>query len=79
MAEKTTQSKKAFTLHYKNEKLKVSSGDQIIFSIEFPDGKQKDITFELDTDMDLQWKCISGESTAITKEIGSLIEKEMMA
>ncbi|MFT3947092.1 MAG: hypothetical protein QM763_08980 [Agriterribacter sp.] len=79
MAEKNTQSKKTFTLNYKNEKLKVTSDDQIIFSIEFPDGKQKDITFELDTDMDLQWKYISGESTAATKEIGSLIEKEMMA
>ena len=79
MAEKNTQSKKTFTLHYKDEKLKVSSDDQIIFSIEFSDGKQKDITFELDTDMDLQWKYISGESTTTTKEIGTLIEKEMMA
>ncbi|MFT3746812.1 MAG: hypothetical protein QM768_00780 [Agriterribacter sp.] len=78
MEAKTTLAKKAFTIQYKEEKLKVSSADQIVFSVEFPDGKQKQITFELDSDMDLQWKYISGETTAATKEIGGLIEKEMM-
>lgn len=79
MTNKTSQSKKAFTLNYKNEVLKVTSGDQITFSIEFSDGKQKELIFELNTDMDLQWKYLSGESTTATKEIGGLIEKEMMA
>ncbi|MFT4019580.1 MAG: hypothetical protein QM668_21630 [Agriterribacter sp.] len=79
MEAKTTSAKKAFIIHYKEEKLKVSSSDQIVFSLEFPDGKQKQITFELDSDMDLQWKYVSGETTVATKEIGGLIEKEMMA
>lgn len=78
MEAKTTSAKKAFIVHYKEEKLKVSSPDQIVFSLEFPDGKQKQITFELNSDMDLQWKYVSGEATAATKEIGGLIEKEMM-
>lgn len=78
METKTTLSKKVFIIFYKEEKLKVSSADQIIFSIEFHDGKQKQLTFELNTDLDLQWKYVSGETTAATMEIGRLIEKEMM-
>lgn len=78
MEAKTTLAKKVFTIHYKEEKIKVSSADQITFSIEFPDGKQHQMIFEIDTDMDLQWKYVSGETTAATKEIGGLIEKEMM-
>lgn len=76
--EPTISVKKKFTITYKELILKISSADQIIFNVEFPDGKQKQLTFELNTDMDVQWKSTSGESTDVNDEIGRLIEKQML-
>lgn len=78
MAKKDSSSKKMISLHYNNEIVKISSDDQIIFFIEYSNGKSDRITFELNTDMDIQWKYISGESSERIKEIGILIEKELM-
>lgn len=67
-----------FILLYNNVKLNVSTGDQIRFRIEFPDGREKELAFEIDNTMDLSWNYIDQGSSLEANDIGKLIENKIM-
>lgn len=78
MAGRIPDAATVFTLHYKNGPIKVSTGDQIRFQVEFSGGDRKEMVFEIDTAMDLHWSFIPEGNQNTAKEIGKLIEQQMM-
>lgn len=79
MTEKTSRSITRFTIYYKNESIEITTGDYILFELVFQDGTKKNMTFEMNTEMDVEWFFYPHEITEQAEVIGSLIEKQMMS
>jgi hypothetical protein len=79
MGEKISRSITRFTISYKNEPVEITTGDYIKFDLVFRDGTKKDMTFEINTEMDVQWFFYPHEVTEQADAIGSLIVKQMMS
>ncbi|MFT3701259.1 MAG: hypothetical protein QM802_02765 [Agriterribacter sp.] len=75
---KVSSSVNTFVLSYKNSQVTVSTEDQIKFRVIFPGGRETELSFEIDTAMDLLWTYAGQITCQEAKDIGKLIEEKIM-